>query len=207
MTILSSLTQYFSWIDVKSSFFLTLCLFLLSFSEPSCSMEQIRLMRDVDDALLVMQKWLSTFHEVAIWEWNHGKRCLYDEQEVRSRQTMIEMFVSRGVPRDFATDLTCSMIQAGRIIHNEDFKAWSATGQRDFVSVIDLERELRPYHKELWESLLEKLSPLIPHLTDHCCCQMVGIPLLSKRRCDEIPAAAWREVLSPFWKLESGESQ
>ncbi|MFN4258725.1 MAG: gamma subclass chorismate mutase AroQ [Gemmataceae bacterium] len=116
--------------------------------------------RTVDQLLLLMKQRLLLMHEVARWKWTNGIPIQDTEREARVLQAVEIKARNRGLNTALVKRFFTAQLEAAKMIQEEDFAAWTKTGQGPFPNTEDLGKSLRPRIDTLNDALILSLDAL-----------------------------------------------
>jgi chorismate mutase len=118
----------------------------------------------LDKLLVLMRERLLVMHEVAKWKWNAGKPITDIDRERQVLANLEKRGIELGISRQRTRVFMVGQIEAGKLIQEADFSAWTERGQGKFDDARDLNTELRPVLDNSSDQMLAQLADLSPAL-------------------------------------------
>ncbi|MCH9626546.1 MAG: hypothetical protein S4CHLAM2_01680 [Chlamydiales bacterium] len=160
---------------------------------PQQAIERLEQLMQLDHILLLVQKRLSLFHEVARWKWKHGCPIVDEAQERWMREFAVKKAIQEGISCSWALEFVHAQMKAAARLQECDFDYWEANGFDGQTS--ELKPELQPYLMELTEMIFEKIGAINPNFKH----LRITKPL-PQRVFDILPRGVWRQATKPFKK-------
>jgi chorismate mutase len=158
---------------------------------------------DIDNLLVLMRERLLVMHEVAKWKWNAGKPITDIDRERQVLANLEKRGIELGISRQRTRVFMVGQIEAGKLIQEADFSAWTERGQGKFDDARDLNTELRPVLDNSSDQMLAQLADLSPALDGEQDKASIALRADELVRGDGIDDAVRRATIQPLLNWEA----